>query len=132
MKNSGTIAALFILIGLGVITVSCEKEKTAPRKAELTIEYAKDGGDDDEDPVIRGKVKKKNSVVVISGATVEILTYGTNIKIGEEYTDSLGNFEDQVPAGIYYFKVTIPGNSIPIVTDSVHVSKDVQVTIEVD
>jgi hypothetical protein len=60
------------------------------------------------------------------------MVYGTNVRAASVYTNSLGEFDEQVPAGIYYFKVTVPGISTPYVTDTVHVSKDMEVTIYVD
>lgn len=131
-KNRMMVASVVILIGMGAIIVSCKKEQGAKyRKAQLTTTQAKDGGDDDEDPVIRGKVKK-HSLAVVGGALVQTMTYGTNVQVGTVYTDSLGEFEQQVASGIYYFKVTVPGNSVPFATDTVHVSKDIEVTIFVD
>lgn len=129
----GIMSATAVIVVLGAITTSCKKDQYANnRKAELTVVHAKDGGDDDEDPVIRGKVKKKANSQVIANAQVETMTYGTNVRVGSVYTDSLGDFAQQVTSGIYYFKVTPPGFSTPYVTDTVHVTKDIQVTIEVD
>ena len=131
MKKRGTIAALAILMG-GAITVSCKKEQCAKyRKAKITTIQAKDGGDDDEDPVIRGKVKK-HSLSPVDSAYVETITYGSNVSIGAEYTDNLGRFDQKADSGIYYFRVTVPGISTPYVTDTVHVNKDIEVTIFVD
>lgn len=134
MKNSGIVAALAMVLGIGGMTVSCEKEALKPVKehtAKMTTEHAKLGGDDDEDPVIRGKVKKNNFVAVDS-AFVETMTYGTNVRVDSVYTDSIGQFQQKVAAGIYYFKVTVPGFSSPVITDTVHVYRDVQVEIIVD
>jgi hypothetical protein len=120
-----------MLIGMGAITISCKKEQPAQRlKAQMTTAQAKDGGDDDEDPVIRGKVKKNN--LALFGAEVETVTYGTNVRIGSVYTDSLGEFAQHVSKGTYYFKVTVPGFSTPYVTDTVSVTKDTEVNISVD
>lgn len=126
------IASLLILVGMGAITVSCRKEKAGCRKAELITEDAggKTGGD--EDPIIRVRVKKKNTFVPIDSAYVETRTYGTNALANSGYTNALGEDDQQVPAGIYYFKVTLPGTSTPFATDTVHVSKDIQATILVD
>lgn len=128
-----TMIAALAIVGMSAITVSCNKETCAKyRKANVQTVPVKDGGgDDDEDPVIRGKVKKSNNSVVVN-ASVETMTYGTNASVGTVYTDSLGEFQQKVDAGIYYFKVIAPGETIPYVTDTVHVNKDVQVTITVD
>ena len=91
----------------------------------------KDGGEDDEDPIIQGKVKKHNFDPV-DDAFVETMTAGTNVRVGSVYTNDLGEFVQQVVAGIYYFKVTVPGESTPYVTDTIHVTKDREVTIFVD
>ncbi len=131
MKRNKTIAALTLLIALGAITVSCKKEQCVKhQKAQLTTVQVKDGGDDDEDPVIRGKVKK-NSLEVDS-AYVETMTYLTNLRVGAVYTDENGDFEQRVEKGVYYFKVTLPGYSTPYITDTVHVNNDIQVNITIN
>lgn len=132
-SNMFLVASLLILVGMGAITVSCKKEQVAKyRKAEMCVSEtnAKDGGDD-EDPIIRGKVKK-HSFEPVDSAFVETITYGTNIRVGADYTDELGDFVQLVEKGIYYFKVTIPGESTPYVTDTIHVNEDVEVTIFVN
>lgn len=127
-----TIATLAILVGMGAITVSCKKEQcTKYRKAGLTVVQTKDGGDDDEDPVIRGKVKKHN-LTPVNGAYVETMAYGTNARIGGVYSDSLGDFVQTVSKGTYYFVVSVPHQSTPFVTDTLHVEEDSEVTIFVD
>jgi len=123
------ISVLGLCIALGAVTMSCEKEELKPAEGKPTTEHTKSG--DDDDPVIRGRVKKKSNGMGISGAHVETLTYGTNTKVGDEYTDSSGDFVEVVPVGIYYFKVTVPGNGTPTYSDTVHVNHDVNVTIEV-
>ncbi len=128
------IASLLILVGMGAITVSCKKEEnTKFRKAKITScdLNNKDGGEDDDDPIIRGRVKKRNNLVVYN-AHVETMTYLSNVKVGDQYTDSLGEFQQTVTIGKYYFKVTVPGVSTPYVTDTIHVNADRNVNIIVD
>ena len=128
------IASLLILIGMGAITISCEKQKTAFRKAQLILENSNNPktGDDDDDPIIHGKVKKKNNLAPVDGALVGTYVYGTDTVINSQYTDDLGEFTEQVKNGIYYFKVTVPGSSSPYVTDTFSINQDKQVTILVD
>lgn len=131
-SNMFLIASLLILVGMGAITVSCKKEKVPPCKAKMaTINSTPKDGGDDEDPIIRGKVKK-HSFEPVDSAFVETITYGTNIRVGADYTDELGDFVQLVEKGIYYFKVTIPSESTPYVTDTIHVNEDVEVTILVN
>lgn len=128
------IASLLILVGMGAITVSCRKEEnTKFRKAKITSceSNNKDGGEDDDDPIIRGRVKKRNNSVVDS-AHVETLTYLSNVKVGDQYTDDAGEFEQTVTIGKYYFRVTVPGVSTPYITDTIHVNADRNIEITVD
>ena len=132
--KSGITSAMAIFVALGAITMSCEKEQLKPakeRKVKTTTEQTKDGGDDDDDPVIRGKVKKSNGLAV-NNASVETLTYGTNVSIGTTYTNTTGDYSQKVSAGIYYLKVTNPSSGIPVYTDTVHVNHDVTVNVTAD
>lgn len=129
--NKWMIASLLILVGMGAITVSCKKEQANARKAGLIIENDREKTGDDEDPVIRIRTKKKNTFVPVGNVLVETMTYGTNTVANSGYTDSNGEDDQQVPEGIYYFRVTVSGSS-PVTTDTVHVSKDIQATILVD
>jgi hypothetical protein len=129
-RNKILLASLLILIGVGAITISCEKEKTANlQRARISASRQKDGGDNDEDPVIRGKVKKNN--LPISGALVETIDRDTKVRVGSAATNDLGEFTQHVAKGTYFFRVTIPGFSIPYVTDAVSVDKDTEVRITV-
>ena len=133
-RHNYLVASLVILIGMGAITVSCKKEcNKKNRKAQIvTCEgVTRDGGGDDEDPIIQGKVKKQNFTPVDT-AFVETMAYGSNIRVGTDYTNNLGEFEQKVDAGIYYFRITPFGESTPFVTDTVHVADDIQVTIIID
>ncbi len=129
MKNSGIFAALALVWGIGAMTVSCEKEQLKPTKQSCS--QTRDGGDDDEDPVIRGKVKKSNFTPV-NNAHVETMVYGTNARFGETYTDELGDYEQKVDPGIYYLKVTNPNSGIPVYTDTMHVSSDREMNVTAD
>ena len=120
-----------MIVTVGTILVSCKKEQpTQNRKATVTSEQAKDTGDDDEDPVIRGRVKKNS--VAVNNATVVTMTYGTNVAVGSVNTDSLGQFQQQVPKGTYYFKVTPYGSTTAQVTDTVRVYSDTNVDITIN
>lgn len=131
-SNTILIASLLILIGMGAITVSCKK--VSHKKAEIIEcdEPSRDGGGDDEDPVIRGRVKKKNTFVPIDSAYVETLSSPSHTKVGDCYTDANGDFSQRVSAGIYYFKILPPGATTPYVTDTIHVYKDRNIVILVD
>lgn len=132
-RHNYLIASLVILIGMGAITVSCKKDRNAVnRKGQVTCENpTRDGGDDDEDPIIQGKVRKQN-FTPHEDAFVETMAYGSNIRVATDYTDELGEFERKVEAGIYYFKITPYGETVPFVSDTVHVNHNVQVTITFD
>jgi len=125
------IASLLILVAMGAITVSCEKAKTSVNKAALLVDDSceKDGGD--EDPIIRVRVKKKNTFVPVNNAYVETMSYATGLSVNTGFTNTLGHYDNSVAAGIYYFKVTPSGGSTSI-TDTVHVNKDIVATILVD
>jgi|GEM_PF-2937056 len=125
------IASLLILVAMGAITVSCEKAKTTTRKAALLVDNSCEKTGGDEDPIIRVRVKKKNTFVPIYNAFVETMSYVTGTGVNSGYTDSLGEYDKKVTAGIYYFKVTPAGGTTSI-TDTVHVNNNVQVTILVD
>lgn len=128
--NKFMIASLLILVGMGAITVSCKKENVTKRKAEIITEHdlEKTG---DQDPIIRVRVKKKNTLAPVDNAHVGTYAYGTNTQINVGYTNSSGEYDRQVPEGIYYFQVTVGGGD-PVVTDTIHVHTDVQPTILVD
>jgi len=122
--KSGIITAMAIVLSIGGMTMSCEKEQLKPEeKVKTSNGQAKDGGDDDDDPVIRGKVKKSNGLAV-DNASVETFEYGSDDKLGTVYTDELGDYGYKVPPGIYYLKVTNPNSNIAVYTDTVHVHDD--------
>lgn len=129
--NKFMIASLLILVGMGAITVSCKKENVTKRKAEIIVENDPEKTGGDHDPIIRVRVKKKNTLVPVDNALVGTYTYGTNEQVNEGYTNSLGEYDRQVPEGIYYFQVTVSGMD-PLVTDTIHVNTDVQPTILIE
>lgn len=129
--NKFMIASLLILVGMGAITVSCKKENVTSRKAEMIIEDCLEKTGGDQDPIIRVRVKKKNTLVPVDNAYVETYSYGTNRQINDGYTNSSGEYDRQVQSGIYYFQVTVSGGT-PVVTDTIHVRTNVQATILVD
>ena len=125
------IASLLILVGMGAITVSCKKEEVRSRKAPIVVESDPEKTGGDEDPIIRVRVKKKNSLAPVDSAGVVTYEYGTDLLMNHGYTNSSGEYDRQVPSGIYYFQVTVKGED-PVVTDTIHVHTDVQTTILVD
>ena len=125
------IATLLILVGMGAITVSCKKENVTKRKAEMITEAVPEKTGGDQDPIIRVRVKKKNTLAPVDNAYVETYAYGTNLQVNDGYTNASGEYDRQVPAEIYYFQVTVKGGT-PVVTDTIHVRTDVQATILVD
>lgn len=129
--NKFMIASLLILLGMGAITVSCKKENVTKRKAEIIVENDPEKTGGDHDPIIRVRVKKKNTLAPVDNALVGTYTYGTNEQVNEGYTNSLGEYDRQVPEGIYYFQVTVSGMD-PLVTDTIHVYTDVQPTILIE
>lgn len=123
------MATLAILLGMGAITVSCQKEERTVKKAKVTANQCvyKTGDEDDEDPVIQGRVRKKN-LSPINNAQVETFAYG-GLLAGTKYTDSSGYFTQRVNAGIYYFRITPPSSSVTYVTDTISVTGPTMVTI---
>lgn len=131
-SNKFLIASLLILIGTGAILVSCKKENGRVKRVRVEVGTSNEkGGDDDEDPIIQGKVKHHNLTPVYN-ATVETIRYPANVIVGTEYTDSLGEFEQQVDSATYFFRVTVPGVSTPYITNRVLIDKDTPITIYVD
>lgn len=133
-SNKFLIASLLILIGVGAITVSCEKQKAAFRKAQLIVENSNTPktGDDDDDPIFQGRVRKKMGLSPIDNAKIDTYLYGTDSAINTQYTNNDGEFTETVKGGIYYFKVTPPGSSTPYVTDTVSIRQNMEVIILVD
>lgn len=101
------MVALILLMGLGGMAVSCQKEQLVKNPSMeqpevVTVKVI------DEDPAIKGKVKKTNQMPV-NKAIVETFDCQTNMKIAETFTNGYGEFEQRVPAeGIYYLRVTNP------------------------
>lgn len=104
--------ALILLMGLGGMAVSCQKEQIVknPGTEQSGLVATRVI---DEDPAIKGKVKKSNQMPV-NKALVETYDALLNIKIAETYTNGYGDFTQRVPIGVYYLKVTNPdtGNSV--------------------
>lgn len=130
------IASLLVLTGIAMSAVSCRKESINRSgsflKAEVKTEYSLEKNDPDEEPYIRVRVKKKNSFTPVNNANVETFAYGTNVRFSSYFTDSAGEVRQTVPIGTYYFHITLPGTSIPYVTDTIHVNKDVTANVFVD
>lgn len=99
------VVALLMLIGTVGMAVSCQKEEIVKNenasKEVVTLKV------NDDDPSIKGKVKKSNQLPV-NKALVEVFDCETNTKIAETFTNGYGDFEQRVPVGVYYLKVTNP------------------------
>lgn len=128
--NFKMMMTLVILIGMGAITASCNKETPAVKKATMKAvgDMSKTGDEDDEDPVIQGKVRKKN-LTPIDNALVETIAYGSVTVAGSTHTDSTGSFTQRVKTGVYYFRITPQGSTTKYVTDTVNVSGNTTVII---
>lgn len=100
------MVAFILLMGLGGMAVSCQKEQIVKNEA-TSKEVGVNRVGEDEDHMIKGKVKKSNQLPV-NKAIVETFDCETNLKIAETFTNGYGDFEQQVPAGVYYLKVTNP------------------------
>ena len=126
------IATLLILVGMGAIAVSCEKAKTNTRKAVLMVDNSCEKTGGDEDPIIRVRVKKKNTFVPVNNAYVETMNYTTSTSVNTGFTNTLGEYDHKEAVGIYYLKVTPSGSSTTYVTDTIHVNTSVTATVLVD
>lgn len=117
----------------GAIITSCTKKQVGVTTAKVIIEenHEKTGGDD-EDPILRIRVKKKNGLSAVGGAHVDVVTYSTDVRVGSGNTNDSGEFDQQVPVGTYYLDVTVVGTSTPYHTDAFYVDADKQVTVLVD
>lgn len=110
------VVALVMLVGTIGMAVSCQKEQIVKQETVSTeVGVVKVGEDDDL--MIKGKVKKSNQSPVF-GAQVETYNYMTKVKVAETFTNHLGIYEQKVPTGLYYLKVTNP-NSGNVVYSSV-------------
>ena len=119
---------MLVLVGF----CSCQKEEVNASKTEsvsLEFQNLKEGGDDDEDPIVQGKVVDGEDNPV-GNAFVEIYEDGAAFPLDSTTTDATGEFEFQVPMGSYYLMVTLPGQN-PVSSDVFEVESNVQITIEV-
>lgn len=99
MKNTISLLAIALCL-VGVY--SCQKEDvrpTAGNDINITPLGFRDGGDDDEDPIIQGYIKK-DSVLVDS---VRTFIFPTGSQAFVFQTEN-SNFEAQVPKGSYFFQ----------------------------
>lgn len=132
-SNTFLIASLLILIGMGAIATSCEKQKATVKKAQLVIDHTNPKtGDDDDDPILQGKARKKIGFAAVIGAKVETFEYGTNTRVGVTFTDSVGDFSQQVKKATYYFRVSELGVGESHITDPISVTQDTSFTILID
>jgi len=125
MKNEKLlIFTLLVLVGF----CSCDKKdvrKNQKARVEV-ISTAREGGDDDEDPIIQGFVYDQG--VLVDSVRTSIIPAGTN--------DTLASTEDngftmQVPPGSYYFEVA-PDGKDSVTTDDFSVLSDMEIHIHLD
>jgi hypothetical protein len=126
------VLVLLLLVGTVGMAVSCQKEQIVKNETVYSVDAVEKIGD--EDHLIKGKVKKSNQNPV-QGALVETFNAITELKIGGTYTDSNGKFEQKVPCGLYFLKVTNPnsGNvfySNAIRIDSVSLINTIEVFVD--
>lgn len=132
-SNKFLIASLLILIGMGAITTSCEKQIAPVKKAQvISNKCTPKTGDDDDDPILQGKLRKKVGFAAVIGAKVETFEYGTNTRVGVTFTDSVGDFTQQVKKATYYFRIGELGVGESYITDPVSISQDTSLTILID
>lgn len=99
------MVAFVMLMSVSGMVVSCQKEqivKNETASAEVGTTKVID-----EDPAIKGKVKKSNQMPV-NKAIVEVFNCETNMKVAETFTNGYGDFEQRLPVGVYYLRVTNP------------------------
>lgn len=127
--NNLQVFTLLILVGF----CSCQKDVVKVSPVELKsfeVQTLKEGGDDDEDPIVQGKVVDADENP-INGALVEIYEETAAFPTDSATSDSFGKFEFQVPEGNYYLMVTLTGRN-PVSTDVFNVDSDMQVTIQLN
>lgn len=135
MKTNKIYARNFLLtlMVLAGFTASCEKEDvdstcTEEGRVIITDSPSDRGGEDEEYPIVRGIVEN-GSGTPISGAFVEIIEVGHTTPTDSDTTNSLGEFEVIVPAGNYFFKVTV--GSTTTTTNSISITTDINVVLTI-
>ncbi len=123
---------LLTLTVLATLMASCEKVEIDVSETEqegrvvITSTNYDRGGDDEEEPIVRGVVQTGNGVAV-SNATVKIFEDGNTSHSGTDTTNANGEFEITVPAGNYYFQVTLSGSTTT--TNVITINNDYNVLI---
>lgn len=123
--NNIQIFTLLVLVGFA----SCDKVETEVQDVNFEVENLKEGGDDDEDPIVQGKVVNAQSNP-INGARVDIYEENGIFPVDSMTTGSSGLFEFQVPEGNYFLMVTVPGRN-PVSSDVFTLDSNVYIEVEV-
>ncbi|MFT5820552.1 MAG: hypothetical protein ACI8ZM_001795 [Crocinitomix sp.] len=129
LKTINTRNLFLTLMVLAGFTTSCEKEVISEvnnGRAIVTNVDTNRGGDDEEEPILYGIVEDGNGIK-LQGAEVKIYPVGSSIPMDSQTTDSNGEFEMTIPAGNYYFKVTV--SSVTTTTNNVSILADTNITI---
>lgn len=112
------------------VLFSCEKEQNNVDKrldVQVSEMQLKDGGDDDEEPIVQGIVFQSDSSLA-SGVYTEILPESSTTVLNAT-TANPSSFH--VPEGTYYLRITPSGQS-PILTNVFAVTSNVTVTVYLD
>lgn len=116
------IFTLLVLAGF----YSCEKDEIKVEK-QVKIEQNpllnKDGGDDDDDPIVQGLVYRDS--VLLENVITEIIPDTSQTPIG---VTNLNGFQFRVPLGKYYLKVT-PNHETSVFSEVFDVTGDVVMNV---
>jgi hypothetical protein len=116
---------LLVLVGF----CSCEKDSVKPSKSavvEINPLFLKEGGDDDEDPIIQGHIFDDG--ILVDTVTTSIIPAGSQIPIR---TTTDNSFQEQVPNGTYFFEITPEGED-PVTTGNYVIDDDVEIRVYLD
>ncbi len=112
MKKLKLFVTALILGGLGL--TSCEKEdinvvEPSYKNSESKVQIQKDGGGEEEDPIIIYGLTQNSSNAPIENAEVIILDALTSNPLDTTYSDTQGEFEFEELSGTYYFIASASG-----------------------
>lgn len=126
--NSLQLFTLLVLVGFA----SCEKEENILTQEEnviFEVLQLKEGGDDDEDPIVQGVVTDRQENP-LEGVLVEIYEQDGIFPVDTEITSEDGLFSFQVPKGKYFLMVT-PPNQNPVTSDVFNLVSNMSITVQV-
>lgn len=134
MKNNNNYKLLFTILMLTGLfacgkeeTIKSEVTKTA--KVTITSIAEREGGDDDEDPVIQGIILNALSETV-SSATVELIPKNGIEFVDVDLTDNDGQFSLVGETGSYFIKVILEGGTT-VITEDFSLTENISITIEI-